>query len=283
MNYLRGFSSKNVEEFFMTINATMYCPLSAEELNFAKAFKLHTKFNEAFQQRKLAEESGCEVAIEEAREAWNAVRALKDENSHLFTSNFWMALNGGQKWKGEEWLAEMEEMRARSGRIANLPPGDFDIDKLANAVKIGMGSRIPMGRFSLHLFDGIIGAFENNVRNPQEAFDNNTGQVRSVYPQALSWLLHAASTANSSLNTSTGLLDEHDLNANVLSLLQKMGVDTSRDFSINGTTFEIRGGAVQTKGYTPARNPNQQFIGAEGMQNLLARAYAQNLFGNGEN
>jgi len=255
---------------------SMYCPLSAEELNFAKAFKIHTKFNEAFQQRKLAEESGCEVAIEEAREAWNAVRALKDENSHLFTSNFWMALNGGQKWKGEEWLAEMEERRARSGQMANLPQGEFIFDQFENAVKIGMGSRIPMGRFSLHLFDGIIGAFENHIRNPQDAADT-TGRVRSVYPQALSWLLHAASTGNSSLNTSTGLLNEHDLNSNVLSLLQKMGVDTSRDFSINGTTFEVCGGKVQTKGYTPARNPNQQFIGAEGMQHLIARAYAQNL------
>jgi hypothetical protein len=261
----------------------MYCPLSAEEIKFAKAFKLHTKMNEAFQQRKLAEESGCETAINEAREAWNAVRALKDENSHLFTSNFWMALNGGQFWKGEEALAELEEMFARSSRMANVPPGDFIFDEFANAVKIGMGSRIPMGRFSLHLFDGIIGAFENHVRDPQNAFDNNVGNVHSVYPQALSWLLHAASTANSSLCTSTGLLSEHDLNANVLSLLQKMGVDTSRDFTINDTTFEVRGGSVQTKGYTPARNPNQQFIGAEGMQNLVARAYAQNLFGQGEN
>jgi hypothetical protein len=232
---------------------------------------------EAFQQRRLAEESGCEVAIEEAREAWNAVRALKGENSHLFTSNFWMALNGGQFWKGEEALAELAEMWARNSVMANLPPGDFDIDKFANAVQIGMGSRIPMGRFSLHLFDDMIGAFENHVRNPKDAFDNNTGGVRSVYPQALSWLLHAASTGNSSLNTSVGLLDEHDFNANVLSLLQKMGVDTSRDFSINGTDFEVHNGKVQTKGYTPARNPNQQFLGAEGMQHLIERAYAQNL------
>jgi hypothetical protein len=59
-----------------------------------------------------------------------------------------------------------------------------------------------------------------------------------------------------------------------------MGVDTNREFSINGTTFNVRNGRVETQGYTPFTNPNpvREYIGREGMKQLFARAYEQNLF-----
>jgi hypothetical protein len=261
------------------VGVTNYCPLSPQEMKFAKAFKIHTKMENARREFMTAKENGCETEIAEARTAMNHAREMRIENQHMFSRDFWWALHGIEFQSGDDFLAELAERRARSGQaISGLPEGDFILDKFTNAVQLGMGSRIPLGHFSLHIFDDIIGAFENHIQNPQNAADT-AGRVRSVYPQALSWLLHAANTGNSSLNTSKGLLNEHDLNANVLSLLQKMGVDTSRTFSINGTNFEVHNGKVQTQGYT--RNPNQKFIGAEGMQQLLDRANAQNLFNGG--
>jgi hypothetical protein len=111
---------------------------------------------------------------------------------------------------------------------------------------------------------------------------DSEGRVRSVYAQALNWLLHASQTGNSSLNTShSPFNNDTELNNNVLSLLRKMGVDTSRDFSINGTEFQVRNGRVETQGYTPFTNPNpvREYIGMEGMKQIFARAHAQNLFG----
>lgn len=276
------------------INVISGCnPLTSQEIKFAKAFKVHEKI-----QNKLATiMNGDAISAgdnpftraqncDDAREIMREITTLHRENAHLFTPDFMYALHGKvlEVICGEQWLAEMAESRARQGNSFRhfLPEGGFSVDALRNAVQIGMGSRIPMGRYNLHVFDNMVGAFENHWRNPQDALDAGA-HTPSAYTRALNWLLHASATGNSSLNTSVNLSDDRGLNADVISLLQKMGVDTSRPFSVNGTTFEIRGGKVQTQGYTPRNNASQNrtFIGEDGMRDLVSRAYSQNLFGTG--
>ncbi|MCL1862147.1 MAG: hypothetical protein FWF78_01105 [Defluviitaleaceae bacterium] len=264
---------------------TSYNPLTAQEIKFAKAFKIHQQAREKIQQLKAS--VGAETAedilskaneCEETKGALDEIIALRRDNHDLFTHEFSYAMFGIKVMGSLQWQAELLEAIARGTNSArNFPQGDFNFDEQTNAITLGMGSKIPMGHYNLHIFDDIMGAFENHVRNPQDRTQIE-GRVPSVYLTALSWLLFASQTRNSSLGTNIAYSDDKQLNSNVISLLQKMGVDTSRDFSINGTTFEIRNGKVQTQGYTPRGNLNASFIGEEGMREIMARAYAQNLF-----
>ncbi|MCL1842639.1 MAG: hypothetical protein FWF79_02380 [Defluviitaleaceae bacterium] len=263
--------------------AELQIPLTEREKALAKMFKINEKRNESFRMTIAAMESGDEAKKAEARELRTEARRLQQEHAELFTSISWGEFFYAMY--GKEPLIVLDpnsfmESRARHGKtFMDIPQGEFSFSEFANALLIGMGSKIPMGHFNLHVYDNTVGAFQNHVSNPQI---DSAGRVRSAYTQALNWLLHASKTGHSSLNTShSPFNNDTELNRNVLSLLQKMGVDTSRDFSINGTTFNVRNGRVETQGYTPFVNPNpiREYIGADGMRQIFARAHAQNLFG----
>jgi hypothetical protein len=68
--------------------------------------------------------------------------------------------------------------------------------------------------------------------------------------------------------------DEHTKQT-VMNFLEKLGVDTSRPFFINGTQFEMRDDKLYTVGQTMKQD--LQFWGFEGLNRLVAQAYAQNL------
>ena len=60
-----------------------------------------------------------------------------------------------------------------------------------------------------------------------------------------------------------------------MNFLEELGVDTSRPFFINGTQFELQGNKLRTVGQTTQQD--LQFWGFEGLNRLVAQAYAQNL------
>jgi hypothetical protein len=61
-----------------------------------------------------------------------------------------------------------------------------------------------------------------------------------------------------------------------MNFLNALGVDTSKPFFINGTQFELQDNKIRTVGETTQQE--LQFWGFEGLNRLVARAYAQNLF-----
>lgn len=61
-----------------------------------------------------------------------------------------------------------------------------------------------------------------------------------------------------------------------MNFLEKLGVDTGQPFFINDTQFELQGNKIRTVGHTTPQS--KQFWGFEGLNGLVARAYAQNLF-----
>ena len=61
-----------------------------------------------------------------------------------------------------------------------------------------------------------------------------------------------------------------------MNFLEKLGVDTNQPFFINGTQFELQDNKIHTIGETTPQD--LQFWGFEGLNRLVARAYAQNLF-----
>ena len=249
-------------------NATLHCPLTPQELALAKAHRIASRINDKF---KIMMTSECEVERTEAREAHQEALTHMRENRHLFTSDYWFEASGIEK------LTETsEEMRARLNnnfgmQSYNMPKQSFSFDAISNALTIGRGTRIPMGHYHLLVLDFMVGAFTNDWRNPNDGF-THLGNTTSAYTRSLDWLLRAAESGNAKLSF------DKDLNQDTLSLLRRMGVDTSRDFSLNGTAFEVVNGFIQTKGFTH-QQPERSILGIEGLNRLVERAYTENLFG----
>ncbi|MCL1842638.1 MAG: hypothetical protein FWF79_02375 [Defluviitaleaceae bacterium] len=267
--------------------ASLHAPLTEREKALAKMFKINEKLSNSFRMTLAAMESGDEAKKAEALELNAEARRMEQENAGLFTPDSWgeffYAMHGRELpvvVTKNSFAGAFGGLWARTDySFMDIPPGEFSFDSRENAVQIGMGSKIPLGHFSLHVHDKTIGAFHNHVQDPHPDDTEREGRVRSFYVQSLNWLLRASHTGNASLNTSSTEYSDA-LNHSVLSLLQRMGVDTSREFSINGTTFNVRNGRVETQGYTPFTNSNpvREYIGADGMRQIFARAYAQNLF-----
>ena len=245
---------------------TLYSPLSQQEVALAKAHRLAMKVNEQFARMMTSE---CETERQDARVAHREALTLMRKNSHLFTEDYWFAKSGIER------LTETsEEMRARLnsnfGMLSYaLPRQGFSLNAAANSITIGIGSRISMGHYSLHVLDFIVGAFTNDWRDPNDGF-THLGNTNSAYTRALDWLLRASSSGNAKIS-------DRELNQDTLSLLNKIGIDTSRNFRINGTEFEVNNGILQTEGFSHEQ-PTRTVLGIEGLNQLVARAYAQNLF-----
>ena len=246
--------------------SNLYSPLSQQELTFAKAHRLAMKVNDSFARMMTSE---CENERQEASIAHREARTLMRENSHLFTADYWFAKSG------IEILTETsEELRARLnsnfGMLSYaLPRQGFNLNAATNSITIGVGSRISMGHYSLHVLDFVVGAFTNDWRDPNDGF-THLGNTNSAYTRALDWLLRASSSGNAKMS-------DRELSQDVLSLLNKIGIDTSRNFHINGTEFEVKNGVLQTVGFSHEQ-PTRTVLGIEGLNQLVERAYAQNLF-----
>jgi len=65
---------------------------------------------------------------------------------------------------------------------------------------------------------------------------------------------------------------------NVIPLLNRMGIDTSRDFTVNGVRFEVSNNVIQTRNFTAPQPDTPTGMGIEGLKALVARAYEQNIF-----
>ena len=141
----------------------------------------------------------------------------------------------------------------------NLAVQNYFFDTAANKITIGIGSKIPMNGYSLEVLDNMVVA---------RSGDGSYSQAGSASATALNSLLHGLG-----VDASWGY-DEHT-KQNVINLLDKLGVDSSKPFFINGTQFEMQGDILRTVGQTAQQE--MQFWGYEGLNRLVAKAYTQNL------
>ena len=261
---------KQVKDLIIMISnfatSNLYSPLSQQEVALAKAHRIAMKVNEQFARMMT---SKCETERQEASASHREALTLMRENSHLFTEDYWFAKSGIER------LTETsEELRARLNNnfgmpSYGLPRQGFSLNSATNSMTIGVGSRISMGHYSLHVLDFTVGAFTNDWRDPKDGL-THLGNTNSAYTRALDWLLRASSSGNAKM-------PDRELNQDTLSLLNKIGIDTSRNFHINGTEFEVKNGVLQTVGFAHEQ-PTRSVLGIEGLNQLVERAYAQNLF-----
>ena len=233
---------------------SIHCPLTPEEKELAWKAKRwmensHDLFTQAF--------SDCEESVAAARERWSYRRANCE-----FTRNPSDFL---QKTLGI--IRTEAQFKCIMAQRFNLPQQGFSFNSATNRITIGVGSRVPMNGYHLQVFENIVGAISNNARTCRDLVSD----TYSRYSSALQDILSAISEGG---EHSWARKSDHMLNRNAISLLQSLGVDTSRTFWINDTAFEVRNGALQTRGFTQAPPP----MGPEGLVRLVERAYAQNLF-----
>jgi hypothetical protein len=147
----------------------------------------------------------------------------------------------------------------------NIPRQGYGINKITNSITIGVGSVVSLDGYSFHIGNNRVDLGFGNMPNASSSYADSNNNLA----HALRELLWAAGSGKADFSGNS------DINESMLTLLRKMGIDTSRDFRINGTVFEVKNGVLQTKGYTSDINSVSNpyaYLNA-----IALKAYEQNL------
>jgi len=242
----------------MTINsnAANYNSFSSWELALAKEHHSSQKMS-ALLWKKIGTE--CEEERAKLHEEYGELR----KEIAGTPSKAWQEATGLRIISGEEW--EREFQLARQGMRSahsffnipqvpdfNLADQNFSFNAATNTINIGIGSKIQMNGYCLEVL-------ENSVVS--RFYDGSVCEKGAPSAIALSSLLRGLG-----VDASWGY-DEHTKQT-VMNFLEKLGVDTSRPFFINGTQFEMRDDKLYTVGQTAkqdlSNDSNRQYsMGAD--------------------
>ncbi|MCL1842560.1 MAG: hypothetical protein FWF79_01985 [Defluviitaleaceae bacterium] len=238
--------------------ATSYIPLTAAEKALAKEHRAWKRANELFRARATSE---CEEERAAATAAWHEERE----------TNAWINGTSGGLWQQaiginvftqedfDNWVLYSRQGIGRNPfNIPQVPA--FNLSNLAfsfnvetNTINIGVGSKIQMDGYFLEILENSVVA---------RSSDGSVLQQGTASATALNSLLRGIG-----VNATWGY-DAHTKQI-TMNFLNKLGVDTSRPFFINGTQFEIQDNKLRTVGQTAQQD--LQFWGFEGLNRLTAR------------
>ena len=234
--------------------------LSEEELILAKEHRVRQKKSELFRTRFFSE---CKEERATAAETW---REMRNNNEFIRDgiSDTWRKAVGVMHVAHLHCLNNPTKFSATT--IPRVPAfqlsnQSFSFNDASNTISIGIGSRIQMDGYFLEVLENSVVAL---TRLP----DGTYAHVQSTAATALNSLLRGIGV------DATWGYDSRTKDI-TMSFLEKIGVDTSRPFFINGTQFELQGNKLRTIGQTTQQE--LQFWGFEGLNRLVAQAYAQNL------
>lgn len=230
----------------------------------AKEHRIKQRMSELMRVRMNSE---CEVERAEAFEEWSVLREKRGEGP---PSQAWQEAIGIRVFTLEDFEKSMLYRRKGIGSCPmsnvpqvpafNLSSLTFNFNTATNTINIGIGSKIQMDGYFLDVLKNSVVA-----RNSDGSFS----QKGAASATALNSLLRGIG-----VNATWGY-DAHTKQI-TMNFLENLGVDTSRPFFINGTQFELQGDKLRTIGQTAQQD--LQFWGFEGLNRLVAKAYAQNLF-----
>ncbi len=153
----------------------------------------------------------------------------------------------------------------------NIPKGNVQVDKDNNTIEFAIGGKINLGFGYIYISDNHVSAFKyDQVFGDGVTLENSQlDYTKEGYAGIVQSIINASEKTNEKFSKS---FSEKAINF----LDEVMGMDTTKDMHINGTTFEVVDGQLQTKGYVYSKEE----VMPEGMKylrNLLERAYEQNL------
>jgi len=239
--------------------------LTADELALAKEYEAYLEFNDNI--NRLMRGEGTEETEAYIRD--------RKENYELYKDQF----KNVQRAMGII-ISDTEDIKLvdiTNLPAFNLPNGGFQCNKAENSMTIGIGSLITIGGRVLSIMHNYIGIYDKD-KKPADDYGSGIAIRAQGAPgltdelaAALRELLYAVGSGNANFG------DNLPLNSQILTLLRELGIDTTRNFTINDTQFEINNGIVQTKDYTP---PEESPSGYEYLNAILLKAYEQNMMYN---
>lgn len=242
--------------------------LTEEELNLAKEYKDYVDYTNML---KEAFERGYHTDEERA-----IIDQRKASGQTKFSSNVVAAMGIIELDKDTRVpvsvSANVRRFQEHVERPTfNIPRGQVEVYKDTNSIDFARGGKIYISMGYIYIADNHVSAFMHDqdfkdgltVENWQLDFTSEG------YAGIVSSLIDASEKNNSRFtkaNTEKTLkfLDE------------VMGVDITKDININGTTFEVVDGQLQTKGYVYSKEDVTP-DGIKYLRSLLEKAYEQNL------
>lgn len=156
-------------------------------------------------------------------------------------------------------LPNQEELMAMEAAFLKLSnPGTFELNllnqtticRLQNSVMFGMGANFHLsGGFRIYLnekgfnFPNVPGDFERNPIGFKQAAN---------YAGSLTELIRYATGATNFLHFDQRF--SRMTSNSILNVLREIGIDTSRDFTVNGTLFTVRDGILDKKSIFDAQD-----------------------------
>ena len=261
-------------------------PLTQDEKRLAYEWRVFSTWKNSLLNVSKALRSGDEHAINQASED---LMALGQGHRHLLNnpeSILW-------QFKAENGGIVPASIKPSTIEIAfsenRFPYQSLRVNSATNSMTIGRGSTL--------LIDGFRFTVERFIIQRDLTNDNRN------LPESVSQRVRDFSDFLSTLSNGHGVLldPNHEVigeySRNVLSILQDLGIDTSRSFTINGIRFTARDGEVYTAdrelppriitspeeraALIEAQSREQQERWAQGklfLNKLVLRAYEQNLF-----
>ena len=142
----------------------------------------------------------------------------------------------------------------------NLPEQGFRLDAERNAMYIGVGTRFVV-RNDPKYDDVFLSIDDCSVG--QTRYD----QTDIKYALALDALIKGIMSGNANWGNNAKMNDD------IIAMLNRIGLDTGREFYVNDVSLSVNGGILQTNGNAQNSNP----FGTPYLNALLTKAYEQNM------
>jgi len=198
-NAFSGFAALDTQLDAQADEKDENAPLTEAEIALARQHLIYQEINR-YLKLGIAASIGTEeeraAALEEKEAMRERYGQLKASGAAKMTAEYGYHAFGFTICTAEQMDAQMAEMMSRKdnfGReLYQLPQQRYSFDAAANAIKIGVGSKIPIDGYQLWVFKGMVGAVHNGSQPPTDigpvTYFSNTS---SPYTEALDGLLRA--------------------------------------------------------------------------------------------
>ncbi len=262
-------NKRNVEDTTESVTEDSRVGLTEEELKLAMEYKEESEYQkfltDAFINKKYT------------REEINAVIGARKASGKTSTSANMAAAYGVILLDKDTRVpvsvsASMRRFEERVERPQyNIPRGNVQVDEANNTINFARGGRIDISLGYIYIAENHVSAFthDQEFKNGSTVENWQTDYTEEGYTGIVNALIEASEKNNDRFTKS--------FSEKTLKFLEGvMGMDITKDININGTTFEVVDGQMQTKGYVYSKEDVTP-DGIKYLQSLLDKAYEQNL------